>query len=79
MIYTTNYMSFENMCNELLYEKDSLSEEFRRFLAIKSIIKNHSDKYKAEGDTQEFQLWSRELAFINSELDHVVTQYKQLT
>ena len=86
MLYTTNYMTFENMCNELLYEKDELSEEFRRFVAIENIIKNHIDKCKTEGDTQGFQLWSRELReinceldFISAELDHVVTQYKQLT
>lgn len=86
MLCTKNYMSFENMCNELLYEKDSLSEEFRRFVAIESIIKTHMDKCKTEGDTQGFQNWSRELReinreldFISAELDHVMRQYKQLT
>ena len=86
MICISNCMAFENMCNELLYEKNMLSEEFRRFVVIESIIKNHLDKCKADGDTQGFQLWSRELReinreldFISAELNHVITQYKQLT
>lgn len=86
MFYTTNYMSFENTCNKLIYEKDRLSEEFIRYVTISNLIKENIDRCQNDGDEQGLKLWheklkevNRELDFISAELDHVVTQYKQLT
>ena len=86
MLYTTNYVSFENTCNKLLYEKDRLSEEFIRYVTISNLIKENIDRCRNDGDEQGLTLWheklkevNRELDFISAELDHVVTQYKQLT
>ena len=86
MLYTTNYMSFENTCNKLIYEKDRLSEEFIRYVTISNLIKENIDRCRNDGDEQGLKIWyeklkevNRELDFINAELDHVVTQYKQLT
>ena len=86
MFYTTNYMSFENTLDKLIYEKDRLSEEFIRYVAISNLIKENIDRCRNDGDEQELILWheklkevNRELDFISAELDHVVTQYKQLT
>ena len=86
MFYTTNYMSFENTCNKLIYEKDRLSEEFIRYVTISNLIKENIDRCRNDGDEQGLKLWheklkevNRELDFISSELDRVATQYKQLT
>ena len=86
MLYTTNYMSFEDTCNKLIYEKDRLSEEFIRYVTISNLIKENIDRCRNDGDEQGLMLWheklkevNRELDFISAELDHVVTQYKQLT
>ena len=86
MLYTTNYMSFENTCNKLIYEKDRLSEEFIRYVTISNLIKENIDRCRNDGDEQELKLGreklkevNRELDFISAELDRVVTQYKQLT
>ena len=86
MFYTTNYMSFENTCNKLIYEKDRLSEEFIRYVTISNLIKENIDRCRNDRDEQGLMLWheklkevNRELDFISAELDRVVTQYKQLT
>lgn len=86
MICTTNYMTFENMCNKLIYEKDRLSEEFIRYVAISNLIKENLDRCRNDGDEQEFKLWREKLKELNckldsisAELNHVITQYKQLT
>ena len=86
MICTTNYMTFENTCNKLIYEKDRPSEEFIRYVAISSLIKENLDRCRNDGDKQELKLWREklkeincELDFISAELNRIITQYKQLT
>ena len=71
---------------QLIYEKDRLSEEFIRYVAISNLIKENLDRCRNDGDEQELKLWRENLKEINCELDsisaefdRVITQYKQLT